>query len=114
VFAKHLVHTRGGGPALYVRGDVLKTLGSNLPPTIEPFVVPFDPDSVLKADVRQDWLTEREWRLPSSLSFEYHEIEYVLVGTIDDASKVVSEIGKTRLPMEKVIPMEVYETIKKT
>jgi len=114
VFAKSLIHSKGGGPALYIRGDVLKILGNNLPPEIEPFVVPFDPGAVLKPSVRLDWLIEREWRLPSSLSFDYHDIEHVIVGTINDASRVVSEIGGQHVPMEKMIPMEVYETIKKS
>jgi hypothetical protein len=114
VFAKSLIHAKGGGPALYVRGDVLKGLGSNLPDKIEPFVVPFDPGAVLKAGVRLDWLVEREWRLPSSLSFEYHDIEYVIVWTINDATRIVSVIGSQHIPMEKVIPMETYETIKKS
>jgi hypothetical protein len=99
---------------LYIRGDILRSLGVNLPAEIEPFVVPFDPGAVLKPPIRLDWLVEREWRLPSSLSFEYHDIEYVIVGTINDASNVVNVIGTQNIPMEKVIPMEVYETIKKS
>src|SRR5437879_4228509 len=114
VFSKRLIQTNGGGPELYVRGDVLKALGTELPPKLEPFVAPFDPDAVLKPGVPLDWLTEREWRLPSSLSFEYHNIEHVIVATIDDAVNVVRQIGERSLPMEKLIPMEVYETIRKS
>ena len=111
VISKRLVHKMGGGPALYLRGDVLKELGNNLPLRLEPFVVPFDPDAVVKAGVPQDWLHEREWRLPQSLTFNYEDVEFVVVNTIEDARKVVMQIGAYNLPEAKLIPMEVYETI---
>ncbi len=111
VFSKRLIHKQGGGPALYVRGDVLKALGDSLPSALEPFVAPFDPEAALKPGVRLDWLHEREWRLPESLSFEYHDVEYVIVSTIDDARTVGHQIGAQYLPEDKLIPMEVYETI---
>lgn len=114
VFSKRLIFRRGGGPALYVRGDTLRDLGGNIPESIKPFIAPFDPEAVLTPGVRLDWLHEREWRLASSLQFEYSEIEFVLVESIKDATHVVTEIGRTQLPEEKMIPIEVHRSIKKT
>lgn len=113
VFSKKLIYDKGGGPVLYLRGNVLKQIGSNLPSLLGPFVMPFDPDAVLKRGVRLDYLHEREWRLPSSLQFEYSDIEYVIVDTIKDAQMVVHEIGAQHLPEERLIPIEVYRTIRK-
>jgi hypothetical protein len=114
VFSKRLIFDRGGGPALYLRGNIVKDLGNSIPASIEPFVAPFDPEEVLKPGVRLDFLHEREWRLPSSLTFEYSEIEYVIVNSIEDARSVVFQIGAERLPEKKLIPMEVYRSIKNT
>jgi len=111
VFSKRLIYQKGGGPALYLRGNVLKTLWDGIPESLEPFIQPFDPDAVLKPGVPLDWLHEREWRLPASLAFEYSDVEYVIVGSIDDATKVVKEVGAQHLPEDQVIPMEVYQTI---
>lgn len=114
VFSKLLIFTSGGGPALYIRGDNLKTIGTNIPSDIEPFIAPFDPDSELQPGVRLDWVHEREWRLPSSLEFEYSDIQYVIVGSIQDATDVIQQIGAQHIPMEKYITMDVYNTIDKT
>lgn len=113
VFKKSLIFGKGGGPALYLRGDIVKALwGGGIPASIEPFIAPFDPEGVLKPSVRLDFLHEREWRLPSSLTFEYSEIEYVIVSSMEDARSVVDRIGPDRLPEKKLIPMEVYRNIK--
>jgi hypothetical protein len=113
VFSKHLIFGKGGGPALYVRGDTLRDLGANIPASIKPFIAPFDPEAVLTPGVPLDWLHEREWRLSSSLAFEYSDIQYVLVESIRDATSVVHEIGAQRLPDEKLIPIEVHRNIKR-
>jgi len=113
VFSKHLIFARGGGPALYMRGDAVKRLAENIPVSIEPFIAPFDPEAVLKPGVPLDYLQEREWRLPSSLAFEYSDLQYVLVESIEDARWVVHQIGAQRLPEEKLIPMEVYRNIRR-
>ncbi len=110
VFSKHVIFERNGGPALYIRGDTLNSIGPQIPPEIEPLVAPFDPDGVL--GVRLDWVHEREWRLPNSLTFEYSDVEYVIVESIQDAIRVVQRIGAQHVPEEKLIPMEVYRTIR--
>ena len=112
VVNKRLLFKGGGGPALYVRGDVMKKLGSAVPGELEPYIAPFDPDGVIKAGMSLDYLREREWRLPSDLCFEYADLEHVLVGSVEDAMDVVREIGAVNLPQKKVIPMDVYNSIK--
>jgi hypothetical protein len=112
VFSKHLIFGKGGGPALYVRGDTVRGLAGDIPASIEPFIAPFDPEALLKPGVPLDFLHEREWRLPSPLAFEYSDLEYVLVESIRDATWVVHQIGEQHLPEEKLIPMEVHRTIK--
>jgi hypothetical protein len=113
VFSKRLIFESGGGPALYVRGDSLRAIGDEVPLSLEPLIAPFDPEALLEAGVRLDWLHEREWRLPGSLTFEYSDVEYVIVDSIEDARQVVYQIGAQRLPEEKLIPMEVYRTIQR-
>jgi hypothetical protein len=115
VFSKRLIFDKGGGPALYVRGDQLSKLigAGNIPPDLEPFIEPFDPKAVLRRGVTIDYLHEREWRLPSQLSFEYSDLEYVLVKSIEEATSVVHRIGAANLPEKKLIPLNTYEEIRK-
>ncbi len=112
VFGKRLIFDLGGGPALYLRGDSLVEIGNQIPQTLHPFIAPFDPEARIRAGVPLDWLHEREWRLPHSLEFTYADVEYVLVESIQEATELVHEIGAQRLPESKVIPMEVYRSIK--
>lgn len=115
VFSKHLVFERGGGPALYLRGDHLKHLieTRSIPSTLEPFIQPFDPKEVIRSGVKIDYLHEREWRLPTELSFEYGNLEYVLVKSLEDATSVVRTIGSQSLPEKKLIPLDTYEEIQR-
>lgn len=112
VFSKRLIFQKGGGPALYVRGDSMQSMGSNIPSSLEPLIAPFDPGAVLTSGVRLDWLHEREWRLPGALAFEYSDVEYVIVESIQDAMRVVQRIGAQHVPVEKFIAIEVYRTIR--
>jgi hypothetical protein len=112
VFNKRLIFTKGGGPALYIRGDLLRNLGTNVPETIEPFVAPFDPYEVLRRGTPLDFLHEREWRLSTDLNFEYQDIQYILVQTIDDARAIVHSIGSNQLPEDKFLPIDVSRKIK--
>ncbi len=112
VFSKNLIFNKGGGPALYVRGDNVRNLGGKIPASLEPFVAPFDPYEVLKPGVPLDFLHEREWRLNTNLTFEYDDTKYILVKTIDDARSIVHHIGSERLPENKFLPIDVSRTIK--
>jgi hypothetical protein len=112
VFSKRLIFDGGGGPALYVRGDTLAAIGAAIPQDLHAFIAPFDPEARLRVGVRLDWLQEREWRLPHDLQFEYADIEYVLVESVEDATSIVHEVGAHQLPENKMIPMDVYRNIR--
>ena len=114
VYSKRLIFRKGGGPALYVRGDVLKTTLQSFPSELEPMIAPFDPEGVLIKGTVLDWLHEREWRLPGPLNFEDWELEFVIVDSIVDVETLVDEFGTSRVPRNKIIPMEVYRTIRST
>jgi len=114
VFSKRMIFDLGGGPALYVRGDAMAVDGNQIPVRLHPFIAPFDPDAAIKPGVPLDWLHEREWRLPKSLEFSFANIEYVLVGSIKEASEFVHQVGAQQLPESKIIPMEVYRNIKQS
>jgi hypothetical protein len=115
VFSKKIVFDKGGGPVLYVRGDhlsALKTSGT-IPTSLESFIQPFDPKAVLRRGTPIDFIHEREWRLPLSLIFEYKDLEYVLVQSIAEATTLVKAIGSGHLPEKKIIPLGIYEEIRK-
>ena len=114
VFSKKTIFDKGGGPVLYVRGDHLNILKTNntIPACLEPFIQPFDPKAVLRSGVPIDFIHEREWRLPSSLIFEYKDIEYVLVQSTAEATTLVQTIGSGNLPEKKIIPLSIYEEIR--
>jgi hypothetical protein len=111
VFSKKLLFEQGGGPALYIRGDIIKEIWDAIPPQIEAMIAPFDPEGKIVPGNKLDWLHEREWRLPSSLNFEYSDIKYVIVDTVQDVTDVVQHIGTHHIPQDKFIPMDVYRTI---
>lgn len=115
VFSKRIVFEQGGGPALYVRGDLLGQLtqANAIPTQIEPFIEPFDPTAILIPHTPIDFVHEREWRLPSQFTFSYEQLEYVLVDSIEEATSVVHKIGSERLPESKLIPLKTYEEIRK-
>ena len=112
VFSKRMVFQSGGGPALYIRGDILKSEIQSLPQELKAFVVPFDPDEQLQPGVVQDWTHEREWRLPTPINFEYADVRYVLVESITDADTIMQLVGTMNLPANKFIPMQAYRTIR--
>ena len=111
VFNKRSIFKRGGGPALYVRGDLVSSFDSSLPQEQRVFVTPFDPDCSLKPGVRLDFLHEREWRLPGNLDFNYSELDYVIVDSVQDAHDVALAIGEQHIRQNQIIPMESYRVI---
>ena len=111
VFNKRTIFEKGGGPALYVRGDHMNSIASNLAVEQRVFVTPFDPEGVMKPGVRLDFLHEREWRLPGDFKFEYSELEYVIVDSIQDAHDIALAIGEQHVTQHQIIPMETYRVI---
>lgn len=111
VFNKRVLFNRGGGPALYVRGDTLQDVANDVPASLCSFISPFDPDAVIKRGRPLDWIHEREWRLPGNLSFVDAEVEYVIVDSVTDVQELLSIFGTDRIPLNKFIVMEVYRNI---
>ena len=112
VFSKKAVFEKGGGPALYLRGDILQQELDHLPASLKAFVVPFDPDGLIQPGIIQDWIHEREWRLPAAFAFDYADIKYVLVESIQDADAIIQQVGTMNIPADHYIPMAVYRTIR--
>lgn len=112
VVSKRTVFEKGGGPALYVRGDTLKSIWDAVPCDLEPFIQPFDPHGALRSGIILDWVHEREWRLPIDFEFDDGDIEYMIVDTIEDANALVNAFGTERVLRRRIIVMEVYRTIR--
>jgi hypothetical protein len=97
-----------------MRGDHVRNMGINVPTSIEPFIAPFDPDAVLKPGWPLDFVHEREWRLPTSLEFEYSDVEVVLVNTVKDVGWLLDKLDDKTVLEDRLIPMHVYFKIKRT
>jgi len=68
-FLKELVYEKGGGPALYIRDDIIKN-ANYLPEDLKPFIN--------KINLRNyDFHHEREWRIPKNFYFDLEEISIV-------------------------------------
>lgn len=87
-FSKRFVFNRGGGPALYTRGDIITSPDHSIPDSMRPFIKPFDPDGAWLEDI-SNFLFEREWRIPNNLEFSYSDVEFVLVDTTENAEKLL-------------------------
>lgn len=68
-FLKELVFEKGGGPALYIREDLLRS-NNEIPDNLKPFINKININSF-------DFHHEREWRVPNDFKFEYNEISIV-------------------------------------
>jgi hypothetical protein len=89
-FARQTVFERGGGPALYVRGDEWSAV-AQWPPTMRARATRFWPGAEAEGDEslahevssRSEWLVEREWRaLPNSDGdwlFDLSEVDFLVV-----------------------------------
>jgi hypothetical protein len=86
-FTKQFVFDRGGGPALYIRGDEWPAAQA-LPQPLRSRIVRFwpgaEPDyqgeeiwpSLLAPS---EWLHEREWRVPGDLAFSWADVAFLIV-----------------------------------
>jgi hypothetical protein len=85
-FSKQFAFERKGGPALYVRGDEWPSVGA-LPHPLRSRVVRFWPGADLDTEESllphlsgtSEWLHEREWRVPGDLSFQWGDVEFLIV-----------------------------------
>ena len=121
-FSKEFLFSKGGGPAVYIRADLyeaqLKHRGfdADLYKFLTPYRPFYAPDpfkkkfSPNKPDI--DYTHEREWRVTSDLSFDYGDVQFVVVKAISDIQQLpqnaVNAIG-----LEKFIPMDIYRTVER-
>lgn len=113
-FTKEFVFLNGGNPVFYVRPQ-LHTYTKIMADEVKPFLTPFQPeystDAMTHGIKRVDYSHEREWRVPSDIKFEYKDIAFVVVESLNDLkrpeiSKLVKLIGE-----EKFIVMNNYKKI---
>lgn len=117
-FAKPRVFAAGGGPVYYVRADHWEK--QQWEDHIKTFVTPFWPQyrsAKLRSPARLrdqtvDYSHEREWRIPHDFSFEYNQVEFVIVNTYEDMAQFPREL-KDAIGREKFLIMDVYRNIER-
>ncbi|HEY1402091.1 MAG TPA: abortive infection system antitoxin AbiGi family protein [Terriglobales bacterium] len=118
-FKKPRVFAAGGGPVYYVRADHFEEQKRNKwDPDVYTFVTPFWPPYLPK-DKRGlgllggkfiDFSHEREWRIPHDFTFEFSQIEFVIVDKYGDVARFPKDL-KDAIGREKFLIMEVYKRI---
>ena len=121
-FKKKLVFSKHGAPALYMRTDTfhkskeeLQTFSKYMWPLITPFSPAYRPSGMKKAkyDIGLcDYTHEREWRVPRDFSFEYKDIEFVILNNYQDMAEFPKEL-KDAIGREKFILMDNYRLIER-
>ncbi len=115
-FSKPRVFAAGGGPAYYVRADHWpKQQWDN---HIKTFVTPFWPSYRPKPDKiggplkdrTVDYSHEREWRVPHDFTFEYDQIEFIVLPDYKSMAQLPRQI-KDEIGRDKFILVEVYKRI---
>jgi hypothetical protein len=86
-FSKQFAFEKGGGPALYVRGDEWLEAAEALSSPLRQRLVLFWPGAEAESGELLDdhlrtesqWLHEREWRVPGDLPFSWSDVKFLLV-----------------------------------
>lgn len=107
-FSKQFIFDRGGGPALYVRGDHWTAFrDAHLAPRISalatlywPGAEPTEPGEVLPYPLESEaqWAHEREWRVPiappaEALTFELTDLALVIAGSEQWLAELPENLG---------------------
>jgi hypothetical protein len=128
-FVKPMLYAADGGPALYLRPDLVDKQYSyyeaaggagkrGFHPDVWSFATPFVPPYAPAALVNDHWRFkkkvdyshEREWRVPHDFTFEYSQIEFVVVATYEDVAKFPASL-KDEIGRERFLMMDVYQQI---
>ena len=87
--------------------EVLRKVGY-----VTPFWPAYRPKSLGDHYQTCDYSHEREWRIPHHFSFEYDQIEFVVLDTYEDMAKFPKEL-KDEIGRDKFLLMDNYRTIEK-
>lgn len=117
-FTKPHVFAAGGGPAYYVRADHWeKQQWDN---HIRTFVTPFWPTYRPQSEKFKkqlsgksiDFAHEREWRVPHDFTFEYDQVQFVVLPGYAEMARFPKKL-KDAVGREKFILVDVYKHIEK-
>lgn len=130
-FHKAFLFAVGGGPAIYLRQDLLQAQRNHVAACAEianrafdtqvwAFVTPFVPSYAARAHRDEYWRDrpivdythEREWRVPHNLPFEYRHVAFVIVDTYQDMAAMPGAI-KDAIGRDKFLIMSNYRQVEK-
>ena len=115
-FKKRFIYNRNGNPVIYANPNMFNE--EEWGPHVLPFVTPFVPYYASEKIKNQepfngkflDYSHEREWRVIRDLSFQYNNIQFVILGKVEDLEQIPEEIIKD-IGIEKFLYMDVYRKI---
>ncbi|MCX6344227.1 MAG: terminase [Armatimonadetes bacterium] len=128
-FTKPHLFAAGGGPAIYLRPDLYNIQGefvhkdhpelhgfhSAVHAFITPFAPPYAPKKIRDDHWNRghiDYSHEREWRVPHDFTFDYDEVQFVVVKTYEDMAKIEREL-KNVIGREKFLIMDIHREIER-
>jgi len=121
-FHKKAIFAAGGGPVYYVRQDIFNAVRDdhrwheNLWPFVTPFSPPYRPSELQAEEYlggkSVDYTHEREWRTTVDFTFEYDDVEFVIVNTYEDLAKFPADL-KDGIGRAKFLIMDVYRNIER-
>jgi hypothetical protein len=115
-FRKPRVFAAGGGPVYYVRSDMYEK--QQWDDHLHAFVTPFNPyyrpanKKDLLGGKTVDYTHEREWRVPHDFTFDYNQVEFVILDTYNDMAQFPQEM-KDAVGRDKFLLMQNYRTIER-
>lgn len=114
-FNKKFIFVSGGGPVYYVRADYYEH--QNWSDYANTFVTtPFWPKYRSKKNTETtkfkdcDFTHEREWRVPHDLTFDYTDIEFIVLNKYEDMAKFPQDL-KDEIGRQKFLLMDNYKMI---
>ena len=129
-FTKAHLFAAGGGPAIYLRPHLHENQQDfksekrpewkGFHPELHAFVTPFCPPYAPKEYREKHWPKkpfvdyshEREWRVPHTFTFEWTQVEFVILPDYDTMAKFPKPL-KNAIGRKKFIMLDVYSQIEK-
>jgi hypothetical protein len=129
-FSKDHLFAAGGGPALYLRPDLIekqqnyvqqgkpsrKGFHSHLWAFVTPFAPRYAPQSFFNDHWKDkpivDYSHEREWRVPHDFKFRLDQVEFIVVETYEDVARFPKEL-KDKIGRDKFLILDVYRQIER-